>query len=358
MIGGDFGLEPDEFWSVLLEWNARCVPPWDEDDLRDKLWACHQARTEPFGWRLEEETPSHRQRREAWEARMAEQEAQWQASLHAVDVEAGIPRTIVKKEGELAPALPVEELFDAPCRAAAERGTALGRHLRGWGRGWGRRRGQAVAPRLFGAGSRSAPGARPGRDVPLRRSERFFKALRRAVRYVKTFDRWYWDGQRWRQDVDAEDPRMCRPRASSWTTTSGLGLRPFHAGDYVPGSPAHGAVDARADQVDQRGQRDPDTNKKVFNPTHARHRQGQDPRKRKEWVGHILRTEGVGVCGRSSSFPRATGSPAPRPSSTPTTTVNTERGVIDLRTSSTIRTTRPVAEQEPGSTQRSLPTWT
>ncbi|MFN7130778.1 MAG: VapE domain-containing protein, partial [Myxococcales bacterium] len=33
----DFGLAADEAWSLLLDWNARCVPPWSERELRAKL---------------------------------------------------------------------------------------------------------------------------------------------------------------------------------------------------------------------------------------------------------------------------------------------------------------------------------
>lgn len=53
-IGGDFGLEPDEFWPILLDWNSRCVPPWKEEELERKLRRVHDLRTEPFGWRLNE----------------------------------------------------------------------------------------------------------------------------------------------------------------------------------------------------------------------------------------------------------------------------------------------------------------
>ncbi len=53
-IGGDFGLEPDEYWPLLAEWNTRCVPPWDERELRQKLERVHQARRDPMGKKLDE----------------------------------------------------------------------------------------------------------------------------------------------------------------------------------------------------------------------------------------------------------------------------------------------------------------
>lgn len=36
-LGRDHDLDRDTFWPLLLEWNARCQPPWSEDDLRAKL---------------------------------------------------------------------------------------------------------------------------------------------------------------------------------------------------------------------------------------------------------------------------------------------------------------------------------
>jgi hypothetical protein len=54
-IGGDFGLEPCEFWQILLVWNGRCDPPWDEHELWRKLKAIHERRDQPFGYRLDEE---------------------------------------------------------------------------------------------------------------------------------------------------------------------------------------------------------------------------------------------------------------------------------------------------------------
>lgn len=54
-IGGDFGLDPDEFWPILLEWNDRCVPPWKESELRRKLERVHECRTDPIGKLLEDD---------------------------------------------------------------------------------------------------------------------------------------------------------------------------------------------------------------------------------------------------------------------------------------------------------------
>jgi hypothetical protein len=54
-IGGDFGLEPGEFWPILLTWNGRCEPPWDEPELWRKLEAIHERRDQPFGYRLDEQ---------------------------------------------------------------------------------------------------------------------------------------------------------------------------------------------------------------------------------------------------------------------------------------------------------------
>lgn len=53
-MGGDFGLTTDEFWPILLRWNDRCQPPWEEEELRKKLEAIHARRDKAFGYRLEE----------------------------------------------------------------------------------------------------------------------------------------------------------------------------------------------------------------------------------------------------------------------------------------------------------------
>jgi len=50
--GGDFDLTPAEFYPLLSAWNQRCVPPWDERGLRDKIANAERYRTEPRGIRL------------------------------------------------------------------------------------------------------------------------------------------------------------------------------------------------------------------------------------------------------------------------------------------------------------------
>ena len=52
MVGGDFALSDEEFWPLLVEYNGRCMPPWDEKDLAQKLHNANQYRRLPVGWRL------------------------------------------------------------------------------------------------------------------------------------------------------------------------------------------------------------------------------------------------------------------------------------------------------------------
>lgn len=62
-IGYDFGLEPDEYWPILADWNATCDPPWKEHELRrklDRIFAVLRSggTRKPFGHRLfEDRTP-------------------------------------------------------------------------------------------------------------------------------------------------------------------------------------------------------------------------------------------------------------------------------------------------------------
>lgn len=63
-FGHEFGLTADQFWPILVEWNARCTSaspgregPWNLRELRRKLEAIHDRCTSDFGWRLAEAPP-------------------------------------------------------------------------------------------------------------------------------------------------------------------------------------------------------------------------------------------------------------------------------------------------------------
>lgn len=56
MIGGDFALTDEEFWPLLLAYNQRCVPPWDDGTLQKKLENANRYRRQPRGWRLVEQS--------------------------------------------------------------------------------------------------------------------------------------------------------------------------------------------------------------------------------------------------------------------------------------------------------------
>jgi P4 family phage/plasmid primase-like protien len=91
-IGHDFGLTEDEYWPLLLEWNARCAPPWDHDELRAKLEAIYRNANEPFGYRLGEKSKGweERERRRAeYDARDQREEDAWAATMAMADVEIG-----------------------------------------------------------------------------------------------------------------------------------------------------------------------------------------------------------------------------------------------------------------------------
>lgn len=51
IVTHDFGLTDVEAWPVLLEWNAACLPPWDEEALRTKLRGGAKYGTAPYGFR-------------------------------------------------------------------------------------------------------------------------------------------------------------------------------------------------------------------------------------------------------------------------------------------------------------------
>jgi hypothetical protein len=54
-VGVDFGVEEDEFWPLLLEFNQRCNPPWKHDELSHKLSSAYRCKSKPFGWRMQAE---------------------------------------------------------------------------------------------------------------------------------------------------------------------------------------------------------------------------------------------------------------------------------------------------------------
>jgi hypothetical protein len=44
-----FHLTDDEAFTALLEWNGRCVPPWSETELRQKIRSARRNGREPIG---------------------------------------------------------------------------------------------------------------------------------------------------------------------------------------------------------------------------------------------------------------------------------------------------------------------
>lgn len=53
-VGLDFGVPEEEFWPLLQEFNERCDPPWDEDELFKKLSSAYRCANKPFGWRMKQ----------------------------------------------------------------------------------------------------------------------------------------------------------------------------------------------------------------------------------------------------------------------------------------------------------------
>lgn len=55
MTCGDFGLNAESAWPLVVDWNSRCTPPLDEDELHrthESAYRDDSARRLPFGWRL------------------------------------------------------------------------------------------------------------------------------------------------------------------------------------------------------------------------------------------------------------------------------------------------------------------
>ncbi len=55
MTCGDFGLDIESAWPLVMDWNSRCDPPLDDDELERTHASAYKkdsARRLPFGWRL------------------------------------------------------------------------------------------------------------------------------------------------------------------------------------------------------------------------------------------------------------------------------------------------------------------
>lgn len=335
-IGGDFGLEPDEFLPLLSEWNARCVPPWDENDLWDKLVACHQARNDPFGWRLEQESDEHRRRREAWEGRMtAEREGEWSASLTAPEGKA--PLALIKREGPMPPEPPF------PVGASSGGGDDDGPPPSSppSSAPAPRRSDDSRAPELWRLDSVEVGAKGPDQITMsnLGNSERFVDRYGDLVRYVKSFDRWYvWDGTRWCQDVDAEESHVAAPAPAGVDLEhyiEAARANPFHSGNYVVelakrvARSMHGLT--KSIHVVERD----DKGKKVYaSDGKPKIDQGRTFEKRKKWVEHVVRTESEGGLRQILNLSKSDRDIARFPSyfDPYAYMINTHRGVLDMRT--------------------------
>lgn len=241
-IGGDYGLSPEEFFPLLLSWNARCVPPWDEGELWTKLQRCHVARTEPFGCMLDQESEGYRRHREEWQRQIREHEdGAWKAALESADKEAGPKPTLVTRDG----AKPPDPFFDGlPSGEGGKGGDGDDDHgnvvflHRGDG-GEPRSFDESGAPHLWRLDTASVECKGPDQITvtPMGNMQRLCDRYGHVLRYVKTFDRWYiWDGKRWRPDTDAEEINVRAPvlrgtKVDDYVKASGSD--PFDSGDYI-----------------------------------------------------------------------------------------------------------------------------
>lgn len=365
-IGGDFGLEPAEFWDILLKWNGRCVPPWDETELDKKLRACHAARSDDFGWRLEQESEEYKRRRQEWQRRQSEQrEADWTRTLAHVDEEAGTPRTVVKVEGEKPPEDPAfaglsaskkGDLYQSPAKESSAGGggrqpprrssSSGGSHGDGDGDGDGDDDGRAStdrhgAPVLQPLNLMKAYATGPDQIVMshVGNRERFLDSFEENVRYVKTFDSWYvWNGHRWRQDADAEETHVRPPSPKGDQIKHYLEASesdPFDAGNYVQelAMQVIRSMHALADEIFVQ-ERDEDGNKITGSNGKPKKDKEKTAAARKNWISHCVRSESEGAIRQMLNLARSHRKIARFPSYFDPYDyfINTESGVVDMRT--------------------------
>jgi hypothetical protein len=61
-VAQDYDLDEDDAFDVLQEWNARCTPPWSDDDLRDKIRGVPKYASQERGAKLRFRTKEIRSR--------------------------------------------------------------------------------------------------------------------------------------------------------------------------------------------------------------------------------------------------------------------------------------------------------
>lgn len=227
-LGGDFGLEPEEYWPVLQDWNDRCDPPWPEDALWRKLVRVHQLRIRAFGCRLlEDTTPPADLIKEG----VLLPDVPWPEDEH--DGVVGKRRLHVVRGGD--PDAP------PPGDAAAPRGTAP---VDGWQDGERKTEAPIELPDVPPPGDADGPGS-GGRDPEMRildpeapwLSALMFLRWGFQQNGLRTLNHhlgmWYrWTGRSYtkvsREDINNRLYLFCEPARKEKMTRRGVDLVPFH----------------------------------------------------------------------------------------------------------------------------------
>ncbi|MBM4109608.1 MAG: hypothetical protein FJ255_12505, partial [Phycisphaerae bacterium] len=103
-----FAVPDADAWPLLQAWNARCVPPWNDAELRDKMANAHKYGSEPYGATLDAPPPARQDR-----AELPRAAADWRAERGAGDPPGELDDAppVEGDGGEPAPlAVPVEAL--------------------------------------------------------------------------------------------------------------------------------------------------------------------------------------------------------------------------------------------------------
>lgn len=305
-VGGDFGLEPAEFFPLLCQhWNPRCQPPWDEDELWEKLQACHRARTQPFGYMLDQDSPEYARRKAEFASHTKQaHEALWGEDLKDAENELGPVRKTVKIEGEQAP----DPAWDG---LSAERGGGGGKPPNdvagvGTAGGNGGPGGDGdiditnrPAPFLWQLRSINIPESVRGPDQlamsHLGNSERFLDGYGDVVRYISNFDRWYvWNGKRWRKDEDVEETHARAPEPDDDTIESYIRAStsdPFDSGNFILELAKRVARKMHTRLHEVKVFEFDDEGNQVFEGNRPKLDKEATGARKKTWISHSIRTE-------------------------------------------------------------------
>ncbi len=107
----DFALTDEEAWPLFLEWNATCVPPWEPDELRERLSRGRKYGKLPYGCRRTMDTLAAARKIIAdWESQRSDDPSPMFATFRQLQWADKATRALAVKELHNATGIPIRDL--------------------------------------------------------------------------------------------------------------------------------------------------------------------------------------------------------------------------------------------------------